>query len=103
MYHGRLEDNTEVAVKMLSGTSSSGFNGFLAEVTTSEYKFQHNTCDCKLVSHTVALCIASDIYTFFLSHYIGSELDKGASQESSFIGWLLLGEGSFSIGLRIHV
>uniref|UniRef100_A0A0D3H5V4 Protein kinase domain-containing protein n=1 Tax=Oryza barthii TaxID=65489 RepID=A0A0D3H5V4_9ORYZ len=32
VYHGRLEDNTEVAVKMLSGTSSSGFNGFLAEV-----------------------------------------------------------------------
>ncbi|EEE69552.1 hypothetical protein OsJ_29045 [Oryza sativa Japonica Group] len=32
VYHGRLEDNTEVAVKMLSGTSSSGLNGFLAEV-----------------------------------------------------------------------
>jgi serine/threonine protein kinase len=32
VYHGRLEDNTEFAVKMLSGTSSSGFNGFLAEV-----------------------------------------------------------------------
>lgn len=32
VYHGCLEDNTEVAVKMLSGTSSSGLNGFLAEV-----------------------------------------------------------------------
>lgn len=32
VYHGFLEDNTNVAVKMLSRTSSSGINGFLAEV-----------------------------------------------------------------------
>uniref|UniRef100_A0A0E0QQA7 Protein kinase domain-containing protein n=1 Tax=Oryza rufipogon TaxID=4529 RepID=A0A0E0QQA7_ORYRU len=41
VYHGCLEDNTEVAVKMLSGTSSSGRNGFLAEVeslTTVHHK-----------------------------------------------------------------
>uniref|UniRef100_A0A0D9XCV5 Protein kinase domain-containing protein n=1 Tax=Leersia perrieri TaxID=77586 RepID=A0A0D9XCV5_9ORYZ len=32
VYHGCLEGSTEVAVKMLSGTSSTGLNGFLAEV-----------------------------------------------------------------------
>uniref|UniRef100_A0A0E0M093 Protein kinase domain-containing protein n=1 Tax=Oryza punctata TaxID=4537 RepID=A0A0E0M093_ORYPU len=32
VYHGCLEDNTEVAIKMLSGTTSQGLNGFLAEV-----------------------------------------------------------------------
>ncbi len=32
VYHGCLEDNTEVAVKMLSRTTSNGLNGFLAEV-----------------------------------------------------------------------
>ncbi len=32
VYHGYLEDNTEVAVKIRSEKSSHGFNEFLAEV-----------------------------------------------------------------------
>jgi hypothetical protein len=35
-------------------------------------------------------------FLFLSSGYIGSELDKGASQEHRFFGWLLLGERSFS-------
>lgn len=33
VYHGRLENNTEVAVKLRSESSSHGFDQFLAEVT----------------------------------------------------------------------
>jgi len=35
-------------------------------------------------------------FQFLSSGYIGSEPDKGASQEHRFFGWLLLGERSFS-------
>lgn len=45
VYYGRLEDGTEVAVKMLSQTSSQGAKEFLAEVmftsTQSSFLLEH--------------------------------------------------------------
>lgn len=94
VYHGCLEDHTEVAVKIHSENSRHGLSEFLAEVLNSvdkeveetlEYKFQHHMCDLH--------------YKCFVPHYTGSELVKGPSQKSCFFGWLLHREGSFSIGL----
>jgi len=42
-------------------------------------------------------------FQFLSSGYIGSEPDKGASQEHRFFGWLLLGERSSSTCLWVHV
>jgi hypothetical protein len=87
VYYGRLEDRTEVAVKMRSESSSHGLDEFLAEVPNFsvlekayyQFNFANNMCS--------------------IPCYIGSELDKGASQESSVFDWLLLGERSFGTGL----
>ncbi len=43
--------------------------------------------------------IHTEISMYCTSHYIGPELDKGASQKSSFFGWILLGRALFSTGL----
>jgi hypothetical protein len=40
VYYGRLEDDTEVAVKMRSESSSHGTDEFIAEVRTN-YNFRH--------------------------------------------------------------
>jgi hypothetical protein len=87
VYYGHLEDNTEVAVKMRSESSSRGLDEFLAEVPNFSdveklkwhNQFANNMC-------SISCCI-------------GSELDKGTSQESSDFDWLLLGEKSFGTGL----
>jgi len=85
VYYGHLEDNTEVAVKMRSESSSCGLDEFLAEVPSNIEK---------LKSHNL---YANNIC--FVSSCIGSKLDKGASPESSDFDWLLLGERSFGTSL----
>ena len=87
VYYGHLEDNTEVAVKMRSESSSRGLDEFLAEVPNFsglekayyQFNFANNMCS--------------------IPCYIGPELDKGASQESSVFDWLLLGGRSLGTGL----
>jgi hypothetical protein len=87
VYYGHLEDNTEVAVKIRSESSSRGLDEFLAEV-------QNFSNIEKLKSHNQ---FANNIC--YVSCCIGSKPDKGASQESSDFDWLLLGERSFGTGL----
>lgn len=89
VYYGRLEDDTEVAVKMRSESSSHGLNEFLAEVP--------NLSDLKTLKAYYQFNFANNIC--FVPCYIGSELIKGVSQESSVSDWLLLGERSFGSGL----
>lgn len=89
VYYGRLEDDTEVAVKMRSESSSHGLDEFLAEVP-------HFSGLEKLKVY-YQFIFANNIYS--IPCCIGSELDKGASQESSVFDWLLLGGRSFGAGL----
>lgn len=95
VYYGCLEDDTEVAVKMRSESSSHGIDEFIAEVQTKILGTKNTHYKSNF---TINKFLVSYIY-IYISCYLGSELDKGASQEFSVFDWLLLGGRSLGTGL----
>lgn len=88
VYYGCLEDNTEVAVKMRSESSSHGLDEFLAEVSNSvleelmipsllsKFSIAHIYINVSNIRRFIQL---NRFTLYFISYFIGSELDDGAS------------------------